>query len=66
MKTIIKVEGMSCQHCVKTIIKQLERAGVQNFNVQIGRVEIEISDNQNDVNKIKNLIEEAGYRVTNE
>ncbi len=66
MKTIIKVEGMSCQHCVKTIIKQLERAGVQNFNVQIGRVEIEISDNQNDVDKIKKLIEESGYRVMDE
>lgn len=61
-----KVEGMSCQHCVKTIIKLFEKTGLKNFNVQIGLVEFEISENQDKSELIKSLIKDAGYKVIEE
>jgi len=66
MKIIFKVEGMSCQHCINAIKKEFEKAGIKNFNVQIGLVEVEMSENQNKTEYIKTLIEDAGYKVVNE
>jgi copper chaperone len=66
MNLTLKVEGMSCQHCVNAIKKQLEKSGLKNFNVKIGLVEINLSDTNFQLSDIKNMIEEAGYKVINE
>ncbi len=66
MKKVFIVQGMSCQHCVHAIKKQLENAGFKDFSVQIGSVEIEMSDDKIETEKIKSLIKEAGYTVVNE
>lgn len=66
MKLTFKIEGMSCQHCINSIKKQFEKSNIENYEIEIGIVKIEISDNKNDLEKIKQLIEEAGFKVVNE
>lgn len=65
MKVQIKIEGMSCQHCVKRV----EEALKENFETNIVKVDLdnnqamvdfihEVSDQQ-----IKDVIEDVGYDV---
>lgn len=46
MKTIsLRVEGMSCGHCVKTVKDALEAVtGVQRAEVGIGRADVQVAD----------------------
>ncbi len=62
MKVIYSVTGMTCMHCVKAIEIELREAGIKKFNVEIGKVEAEISDST-DEQKIIDAIKEAGYEV---
>lgn len=65
MKTTIKINGMSCDHCVKHVTEALgELTGVHS-------VEVSLSENQAVVEheesatlaSMKEAIEEAGYEV---
>ncbi|WGS65928.1 heavy-metal-associated domain-containing protein [Marinitoga aeolica] len=62
MKKVIIIEGMSCEHCVKRVRKELEKLeNVNVLSVEIGKAVIE-----GDVLKdeaIKEAIDEAGYDV---
>jgi len=57
---------MSCQHCVKEIERELQNAGITSFKVEIGKVEIKDDEQLINRNKIKEIIENAGYKVVNE
>ena len=65
-KTIIKVEGMSCEHCVETVTKCVTALpGIINVVVDLdaGTVTVEHDIAMTDVKKIKNEIEEQGYEI---
>lgn len=65
MKKTLKVEGMSCMHCVKHVKDALEELeGVKNAEVdlQLKIVKVEMEKNIED-NILKNAVEEAGYEV---
>ena len=66
MENQIKVEGMSCQHCVQTVIKELQKIGATQFNVEIGNVNIDPELNGIDKKKIIDSIQAAGYKVVYE
>lgn len=66
MTSIFKVDGMSCHHCIKAIEKQFEKAGLKNYKVQIGLIEIDLDENIITVEKLKSIVEEAGYNIVNE
>jgi copper chaperone len=66
MTSLFKVDGMSCHHCIKAIIKEFEKAGLKNFKVELGLVEIDLDENQITIEKLKSIVEEAGYNVANE
>lgn len=66
MKSQIKVEGMSCQHCVNAVIKELQKIGATKFGVEIGQVNINPNLNNLDMKEIIKAIQEAGYKVINE
>lgn len=63
MKKVIKIDGMGCQHCVKSVKTSLEALeGVEVLEVKIGEATVEIADNY-DFNKIVEALDDAGYEV---
>ena len=68
MKKILKVEGMTCQHCVDTVTEQVSMiTGVTNVMVSLEekKVSIEFEESQTQLDKISNQITEAGFEVVN-
>jgi copper chaperone len=67
MQTVtLKVQGMSCGHCVKAIegsVGQLE--GVKQVNVKLDEAVVEVAFTESEVSldKIKEAIEDQGYEV---
>jgi copper chaperone len=65
MASILKVKGMSCQHCVMSVTKALNQLeGIKNVQVDLAKGEVQF-DNTKAVlmNQIEKVIEEAGYQV---
>jgi copper ion binding protein len=65
MATIMKVKGMSCQHCVMSVTKALNQLeGVRNVQVNLAKGEVRF-DNMKEVasNRIEKAIQDAGYEV---
>jgi copper chaperone len=64
MKTI-KVEGMSCNHCVMAVTRALEGIdGIKNVKVNLKKGQAKFDETAPvDVKIIKERIEEAGYKV---
>ena len=65
MLTIIKVKGMSCQHCVASVTKALsEIEGIADVQVNLEKGEATFTEN-NPVseNTIKDAITKIGFEV---
>lgn len=63
MKKQFIVEGMTCQHCVMAVQKELNRINANDFKVEIGLVELDIEQNNLTEEQVKQAIEKAGYSV---
>lgn len=66
MKTqeTLKIEGMSCQHCVHAVQKALQQLPeVEVQSVEIGSATVSYDPARVDREQIKAAIEEAGYTV---
>ena len=66
MKEMIKVEGMSCNHCVQAVEGSVSKlAGVSSVQVNLdnGEVVVEFDNNQTTLEQIKETIEDQGYDV---
>ncbi|WP_342514736.1 copper chaperone CopZ [Sporosarcina sp. FSL K6-1522] len=63
MKEILKVEGMSCGHCVNSIETNVgELAGVSAVKVDLANKEVAVEyDNAATLAQIKETIEDQGY-----
>ena len=63
MKEVLKVEGMSCNHCVNSIETSVgELAGVSAVKVDLGKNEVSVEfDNAATLAQIKETIEDQGY-----
>ncbi|BCB96869.1 copper chaperone [Dissulfurispira thermophila] len=60
----IKIEGMSCQHCVMRVKKAIDAvAGVTKSDVTVGNASIEFDESKTKKQDIIAAIEKAGYRV---
>ena len=64
MKTL-KIKGMSCQHCVKTVKKALEEIdGISNVDVDLAKGEAIFEEVRPvDGDLIREKIEKAGYEL---
>jgi len=65
MKKVISIEGMSCKHCamrVENSLKSLDQKAKVKVNLRNNEVEISSKEDISD-DKIKQVIEDAGYRV---
>jgi len=60
----LKIEGMSCQHCIKTLEKEFEKFGFKDFSIEIGMVKFEIDDIKKiNTELISKIIENAGFKL---
>ncbi|WP_226683765.1 copper chaperone CopZ [Sutcliffiella horikoshii] len=62
----LKVNGMSCGHCVKAVegsVGELEGVNSVKVDLSSGTVAVEYKSEQVTVDKIKETIDEEGYEV---
>ena len=60
----IKVEGMTCMHCVGRVKKALEALkGIRESDVRIGLVKVTFDENSLKREEIEKAIADAGYKV---
>ncbi|MCQ4937428.1 MULTISPECIES: copper chaperone CopZ [Anaerotignum] len=65
-ETVLKVEGMSCEHCVKAVQKAVGALpGIENVSVDLkGKtVSVKYNPEQSTLDKIKAEIDDQGYDV---
>lgn len=65
MTTVLKVKGMSCQHCVMSVTKALSQLdGIKNVQVDLSKGEVRF-DNTKEVapDQIEKAIVDAGYQL---
>lgn len=63
-EAIMKIEGMSCQHCVMAVRKALGgMPGVVQSDVRIGSATVQYDDAKTKQKDIEAAIEKAGYKV---
>lgn len=66
MITRIRIDGMSCQHCVRAVFTALAAVdGISRADVGIGAAEVE-HDGSVTVGQLREAIAVAGYAVTGE
>lgn len=66
MREILKVEGMTCQHCVQTVSEAIGKlAGVQSVAVDLDQksVTIDFDEAQTNVDAVSDKVVEAGFEV---
>ena len=61
----IKIQGMTCQHCVMSVTKALGSiTGIKNLKVDLVKGEATFENTQNvPLLNIRQAVEEAGYKV---
>ena len=64
-KTVqIRIDGMSCGHCVKTVREALENiGGVEIQTVEIGRAVVELDDEAVTTDRLASAIDDTGFVV---
>jgi copper chaperone len=65
MASVLKVKGMSCQHCVMSVTKALNKLdGIQNVKVDLQKGEVSF-DNAKALalDRVEKAISDAGYEV---
>jgi copper chaperone len=63
-KVTLKVEGMSCGHCVNAVENALKSAGAKGtVDLANGTVTIEYDENNVSLDQLKQAIEDQGYDV---
>jgi copper chaperone len=61
----LKIEGMSCQHCVMRVKKAIDAvSGVTKTDVAIGSATVQFDESKTKKEDIIAAIEKAGYRVS--
>lgn len=66
MNETLKVEGMSCGHCVKSVESSVGKLqGVESVNVDLskGEVAVKFDSEKTSLTEIQETIEEKGYSV---
>lgn len=59
----IKIDGMSCGHCVMAVKKELSKLNLESADVNIGSTQIKFDESKVTISSIENAIETAGYKV---
>ena len=61
----IKIDGMSCQHCVMSVEKAVDAVeGINSSEVSVGSAKISYDDIKTDRDAFVKAVQDAGYKVT--
>ncbi|QQB74773.1 heavy-metal-associated domain-containing protein [Fusobacterium canifelinum] len=61
MKLNLKIDGMGCEHCIKSVREALEGInGIKVLDIKIGSAEVE-AENDSVLNEIREKLDDAGY-----
>ena len=63
MTETIAISGMSCGGCVSSVKRALDRIGVQQADVEIGKATVDYDPSRVSHEQIVEAIEDAGYEV---
>ncbi len=63
MKKTIIIDGMSCNHCIMSVEKNLSKLNLNKVKVEIGSAEVEFDENKVNENEIIEAIQKAGFQV---
>jgi copper chaperone len=61
----LKIEGMSCGHCLMAVKKELMKLPIKIKDVSIGSAEVEYDESKTNSEDIKAAVSKAGYSVIN-
>jgi copper chaperone len=65
MDVTIKIDGMSCQHCVMRVKKALDAlTGIKSSAVEVGKAVVTFDESVIKKQEIENGIIKAGYKIT--
>lgn len=62
MEKIIKIEGMSCQHCSARVTKALEALGLK-CEIDLSKGEARVTGEAIDDKTVKDAVEDLGFIV---
>jgi len=65
VENIFIVEGMSCEHCVVAVNKELNKVNITDVEVEIGKITLDIEKNSTTSDTLIKAVENAGYKVIN-
>ena len=61
MKLNLKIDGMGCEHCIKSVREALEGInGIKVLDIKIGSAEVE-AENDSVLNEIREKLDDVGY-----
>ncbi|KKK71355.1 hypothetical protein LCGC14_2914760, partial [marine sediment metagenome] len=63
-ETTLKIEGMSCMHCVGRVKQAIAAlSGVQEAKVEVGTAQVSFDDSAVSVEAIAEAVVKSGYKV---
>ncbi len=66
MKTLYKIEGMTCGHCMMTVEKEFAKEGLQaKADMKSNSVSVESELSDGTFQKLKVALDEEGYSLGN-
>jgi copper chaperone CopZ len=63
MKETIKITGMSCNQCVKSVVREIKKLPIPDFKADINSLEVEYDKTKVSHKQIVQAIKDAGYEV---
>ena len=57
------IEGMSCEHCVRAVEKELAQLNIDHYEVEIGLAKVKYDVQRYEDEDIIRAIHEAGFNV---
>ena len=58
-----KIGGMSCNHCVMAVKRELSKLNLTKMDVEIGTAKVNFDETKVNPSEIENAISNAGYKV---
>jgi len=60
----LTIEGMSCNHCVMHVTKELEKLkGLTIETVEIGKARVQVDESMINADQISKAVQDAGYKL---
>lgn len=63
IEIIYKIEGMSCNHCVMAVKRELSKLNLAKIEVEIGTAKVNFNETKVSPSEIEIAISNSGYKV---